>query len=204
MKFKMLLRAVIIFVVAICIMPASILAGIGDYDSCPWNWNMPYAGTAYITQGYGSCDNAVTHYGSIYYALDFDGGDMDYGTPILAPASGYVQFADWDQGNAWAYGNQVIVEAGDTGQGNGNRYLYRVAHLSEINVQAGWWVNKGDVLGHVGNTGQSTATHLHFNINRGSYAGYGLITGDSFPPDCDTGIDGYDGQCYGSFTSEFQ
>jgi len=204
MRFKMILRAVAFFVAAICIIPASVSAGIGDYDSFPWNWNMPFAGTAIITQGYGYCDNYYSHSGSIYYALDLDGIDIDYGTPVLASASGYVKFAGWDTGDGWGYGNQVIVEAGDTGQGNGNRYLYRVAHLSSISVRAGWWVNKGDILGYVGSTGNSTSAHLHFNINRGSYAGYGLISGDSFPPSWPPGIDGYTGYCSGQITSEFQ
>ena len=180
-------------------------ANIGQYNSFPWNWNMPFAGSTYITQGYGSCPNPYSHTGSIYYALDFDGIDIDYGTEVLAPASGYVEYAAFGTNAAAApYGYQVIVEAGNTGQGNGNRYLYRVAHLSSVSVQAGWWVEKGQVLGYVGNSGTaSTSTHLHFNINRGAYGGSGTITGESFPPSFSSGIDGYAGQCSGTINSEF-
>ncbi|MFA5247741.1 MAG: M23 family metallopeptidase [Patescibacteria group bacterium] len=179
----------------------STTAGIGDYNSCPWNWNMPFIGSAYVTCGYG----CGYHTGNIYYSIDLSGGGAASGEPVKASASGYVQYADWDPNGNWGYGNQVIVEAGPTGQPNGNRYLYRVAHLSSISVQAGWWVEKGTVLGYVGSTGNSTGAHIHFEIRRGSYAGYGGIYGDSFPPDYDTGIDGYDGcDDYCQISSEFQ
>jgi murein DD-endopeptidase MepM/ murein hydrolase activator NlpD len=109
------------------------MAGVGDYNSCPWNWNMPFIGEAYVTCGYG----CGYHTGDIYYSIDLSGDGAASGEPVKAPASGYVQYADWDPDDNWAYGRQVIVEAGPTGQPNGNRYLYRVAHLNSISVQAG-------------------------------------------------------------------
>ncbi len=187
-------------------------AGVGKYDPFPGGWNMPFAGYAYVSQGYnGACGgDYASHFGSILYAIDLaSNGDSKSGvyknSKVFAPASGYVKYADWDskKGRAWEYGKQVIVETGDTGQKNGNRYIYRVAHLNNINVRAGWWVNKGDVLGWVGDTGQSSGNHIHFNINRGSYANYGLISGDSFKPSYSSGIDNYNGCCNCKITSEF-
>ena len=47
-----------------------------------------------------------------------------------------------------------------------NGYETYYAHLSEINVQVGDVLAKGDVLGKVGNTGFSTGPHLHFEVRK--------------------------------------
>lgn len=165
------------------------VAGINEYNSFPWNWDLPYVGSAYVTQGYnGGCwtgGGNPTHVGSMYYAVDFSGGGAAYGQPVKACAAGKVMFAAWDGGANSGFGNQVIIEAGPTGQpypNQNNKYLYRVAHLSSISVMGGWWVEKGQTLGYVGSTGYSTGAHIHFEVKRGSYAGSGGISGESFPP----------------------
>jgi len=45
-------------------------------------------------------------------------------------------------------------------------YWHHFAHLRDINVRVGDWVKKGDKLGTVGNSGASTACHLHWEIQR--------------------------------------
>ena len=172
------------------------------YNSFPWNWHLPYVGSAYITQGHnGACWGAggnPTHVGSMYYAVDFSGNGAAYGEPVKACANGKVMFAGWDQGANYGFGNQVIVEAGPTGQpypNQNNQYLYRVAHLSSVSVVAGWEVERGQTLGYVGSTGYSTGAHIHFEVKRGSYAGSGGISGESFPPSFSDGVDGYGGSC---------
>jgi murein DD-endopeptidase MepM/ murein hydrolase activator NlpD len=179
------------------------IATVGVYNSFPWNWHLPYVGSAYVTQGYGGdcwddTNSNPTHVGSMYYAVDFSGGGAASGEPVKACAAGYVQFAGWDNGANSGFGNQVVVEAGPTGQAypnQDNRYLYRVAHMSSVLVTAGWWVERGQTLGYVGSTGYSTGAHIHFEVKRGSYAGYGGISGESFPPDFSDGVDGYAGSC---------
>lgn len=73
------------------------------------------------------------------------------GTPVLATKSGRVVLADYTSG----YG--LIVGLRHDGN-NESRY----AHLSQIHVQPGQWVEQGTVIGRVGNTGLSTGPHLHF------------------------------------------
>lgn len=81
------------------------------------------------------------------------------GTPILAMGNGAVLSAGWNGG----YGNCVIVDLG-----NGIQAMY--AHMSGFAVSAGETVNKGDVVGYVGSTGDSTGAHLHFGVlSGGSY-----------------------------------
>lgn len=74
------------------------------------------------------------------------------GTPVLAAYAGEVAVADWQGG----YGLTVALHHEDGTQES------RYAHLSEIYVQPGQWVEQGTVIGRVGSTGYSTGPHLHF------------------------------------------
>jgi len=75
------------------------------------------------------------------------------GTPVYAADDGTVNFAGWNGG----YGNLVRITNTSTMQ----TYY---AHLSKINVKAGQAVKKGEVIGLVGSTGNSTGPHLHFEV----------------------------------------
>ena len=75
------------------------------------------------------------------------------GTPIYAADDGTVNFAGWNGG----YGNLVRITNTSTMQ----TYY---AHMSKINVKAGQAVKKGEVIGLVGSTGNSTGPHLHFEV----------------------------------------
>ncbi len=75
------------------------------------------------------------------------------GEPIYAAKGGTVLSAGWRGG----YGNAVVIDHGD-----GFSTLY--AHQSKMAVQAGDVVDRGEVIGFVGNTGWSTAPHLHFEL----------------------------------------
>jgi septal ring factor EnvC (AmiA/AmiB activator) len=78
------------------------------------------------------------------------------GSTIRAAAAGQVFFAGWMGG----YGNTVLID-----HGGGMTTLY--AHQSQINVGDGQQVGKGDTLGLVGSTGNSTGPHLHFEVRIG-------------------------------------
>jgi murein DD-endopeptidase MepM/ murein hydrolase activator NlpD len=78
------------------------------------------------------------------------------GTPVLAAFSGTVKTADFLGG----YGMTIILEHSDGTQ----ETLY--AHLSEILVEPGDWVDQGVAIGRVGSTGNSTGPHLHFEFRQ--------------------------------------
>ena len=75
------------------------------------------------------------------------------GTPVACAGNGTVISAGWNGG----YGNCVIVDIG-----NGLSAVY--AHLSAINVSAGETVSAGQTVGAVGSTGDSTGSHLHYEV----------------------------------------
>ncbi|MFM7471664.1 MAG: M23 family metallopeptidase [Nodosilinea sp.] len=78
------------------------------------------------------------------------------GTPVLATQAGRVAVADFVGG----YGLMVILRHGDS------HLESRYAHLSQLAVRPGEWVEQGEVIGLVGSTGNSTGPHLHFEMRQ--------------------------------------
>lgn len=76
------------------------------------------------------------------------------GSPVHVTEAGKVIFA----GERGDYGNVVVVE-----HPRGVRTLY--AHLSQIDVEAGAELRRGERLGAVGSTGRATGPHLHFEVS---------------------------------------
>ena len=77
----------------------------------------------------------------------------EYGAVVEAVADGTVIWADWNGG----HGRQVVIE-----HPGGLRSTY--SHLSQTIVQVGMRVKAGHAVGLVGNSGRSTAPHLHFEL----------------------------------------
>lgn len=88
--------------------------------------------------------------GSRHLAVDIS---APTGTPVYASNNGRVIYAGWDGG----YGNVIRIS-----HGKGVVSVY--GHLSSIGVSAGQQVSKGDVIGRVGSTGDSTGPHLHYEV----------------------------------------
>jgi murein DD-endopeptidase MepM/ murein hydrolase activator NlpD len=76
-----------------------------------------------------------------------------FGQPIIAPADGMVDFADFMGG----YGRAIIL---DHGHGITTRY----GHLKSFAVFPGQHVHRGDTIGYVGDSGRSTGPHLHYEV----------------------------------------
>ena len=81
-----------------------------------------------------------------------------YGTPIYAADSGIVTTAKYTNRG---YGVYVIIE-----HGNGYQTVY--GHCSSLTVSYGQQVTKGQLIGYMGSTGNSTGNHLHFEIKSGN------------------------------------
>ncbi len=98
-----------------------------------------------FTSGYG------WRWGRIHAGIDIA---APIGTPILAAASGVVEYATWNDGG---YGNMIDIRHAD---GTITRY----AHMNELYVKEGQTVSQGQTIGAMGSTGFSTGPHLHFEI----------------------------------------
>ena len=82
--------------------------------------------------------------------IDFVG---ETGTEVRAAALGIVRFADWDD----TFGNLVILD-----HGNGFTSIY--GHNDSLLVQTGDLVPRGQTIARLGNTGRSSAPHVHFEV----------------------------------------
>lgn len=82
----------------------------------------------------------------------------DAGTPVYAAADGVVTVSEADA----TFGNWVEIDHGTSA--DGHRWTTRYAHMDDRSVQMGQTVQAGELVGHVGSTGQSTGPHLHFEV----------------------------------------
>lgn len=101
----------------------------------------------------------TSRFGSREAIRDHDHKGLDIaaktGTPIKAAADGKITYSDTMSG----YGNLIIID-----HGNGIKTYY--GHCSKLYKKEGQKVSAGDVIAAVGNTGNSTGSHLHFEIRK--------------------------------------
>ena len=93
---------------------------------------------------------------SLHPGIDIAGAE---GNAVFATDSGVVVYAGWSQ---YGFGYLIVLD-----HGNGWQSAY--AHLSAVNVGCGESVAQGRVIGAVGNTGNSTGAHLHFELRSEIY-----------------------------------
>ncbi|WP_339694141.1 M23/M56 family metallopeptidase [uncultured Roseivirga sp.] len=103
------------------------------------------------TSTYGMRKDPVTKEDKMHKGVDFS---AKTGTPVIATASGTVEKVESLKGG---YGNYIQLKHDD-------QYQTLYAQLSEMNVQVGDKVEKGQLIGKVGNTGHSTGPHLHYEV----------------------------------------
>ncbi|MCU0287083.1 MAG: M23 family metallopeptidase, partial [Acidobacteria bacterium] len=104
----------------------------------------------YITDTFGMRNHPITGARSFHSGLDIA---TQYGNKIVAPADGYVLLTE----NSGVMGNLICI---DHGFGLSTRF----GHLASFSVKEGDKVKRGQVIGYVGNTGRSTAPHLHYEV----------------------------------------
>jgi murein DD-endopeptidase MepM/ murein hydrolase activator NlpD len=101
--------------------------------------------------------------GGIHKGIDY--GAVT-GTPVVAAVSGVVVHAGrhvYKKGWGYAFGIHVIVDNVRFPDGSAGLWA-GYCHLHAVNVKVGQRITKGDLVGISGNTGRSTAPHLHFQI----------------------------------------
>lgn len=101
--------------------------------------------------GYGWRIHPIYKISKFHYGMDFTAPE---GTDVYATGNGTVTKV---QASQRGLGKHIIID-----HGFGYESIY--GHLSNFNVKVGQKVQRGDVIGYVGNTGLSVANHLHYEI----------------------------------------
>lgn len=114
--------------------------------------NLPLTGKFNITATFKQVNKKLWTTLGFHTGLDFIGSDEIYAT-----CNGYVDSVNFSN----AYGNYVVVREYDT-----VRYHY-FCHLSKVKVKKGQEVNRTTIIGIMGETGNVTGKHLHYEIRKG-------------------------------------
>lgn len=126
------------------------------YDNGEMLWPVPYK-NSYISAGYGyydpEGDGTYTMHPAIDIVVRKNGVNVSYGKNIIAAQSGKVLV----RGYSDVGGNYITIDHGD-----GYRTYY--GHCSKIIASAGQYVEKGEVIAYIGNTGYVTGPHVHFQV----------------------------------------
>jgi len=111
-----------------------------------------------MTQGYGVGSHAPANiWGAVDLAIDGNGDgqadpDGTFGTPVYATHAGIVHL----DSDTWPAGNHIWL--------TGEHFKTGYSHLKGFAVQEGQAVNRGDVIGYVGSTGESSGPHLDYQV----------------------------------------
>lgn len=110
----------------------------------------------YLSRGFGVKTDPFTGLRQPHWGIDLA---ADVGTPVYASADGTIFFTGWHHG----LGKLIIIN-------HGYGYRTHYGHLHKIKVKKGQKVERGEVIGVVGNTGYSTGPHLHYEVHSESKA----------------------------------
>lgn len=103
-----------------------------------------------LTSDFGWRNHPIFHTQKLHSGMDFG---SNTGEPIMAAYAGEVVISEYSS----SAGNYIMIN-----HGNGLATVYM--HCSKLIAKVGDVVNKGDVIGLVGSTGNSTGPHLHFSV----------------------------------------
>lgn len=107
-----------------------------------------------VASGYGYRLDPFNKTRTMHSGLDFS---APRGTPVYVTGDGIVKKTQVvDRGS---YGKYIDVD-------HGFGYVTRYGHLYSINVKKGQRIKRGELIGQVGNTGRSTAPHLHYEVHK--------------------------------------
>lgn len=106
-----------------------------------------------LASGYGSRYHPVYKVRKMHWGIDFA---APIGTPIYATADGKISLIEV---SFKGYGKQIEIN-------HGFGFISKYAHMHEFTVKKGQRVKRGELIGYVGNTGLSTAPHLHYEVER--------------------------------------
>jgi murein DD-endopeptidase MepM/ murein hydrolase activator NlpD len=124
------------------------------FSDIPSLWPIQ-GGIGHVSMTFGQNRHPFT--GQWYIHKGVDLSTYRSGDPVLATADGQVVTVEYVPD----FGNYVIIK-------HKHGFYTRYAHMQSFRVQRGQYVQQGQVIGYIGNTGISTGPHLHYEVHIGS------------------------------------
>jgi murein DD-endopeptidase MepM/ murein hydrolase activator NlpD len=124
------------------------------FSDIPSLWPIQ-GGIGHVSMTFGQNRHPFT--GQWYIHKGVDLSTYRTGDGILATADGQVVTVEYDPG----FGNYVLIK-------HKHGFYTRYCHMQSFRVQRGQYVQQGQVIGYIGNTGVSTGPHLHYEVHIGS------------------------------------
>ncbi len=105
-----------------------------------------------LSSGFGTRIDPIYKVRKMHAGIDFS---APIGTPIYATGDGVIKVVK----KTYASGNMIKLD-------HGFGYVTLYLHMDRFNVKKGQKVKRGEIIGYVGNTGKSTAPHLHYEVHK--------------------------------------
>jgi len=106
-----------------------------------------------LSSGFGMRMHPILKVRKMHPGIDFS---APKGTPIYSTGDGIVKKVRSSFGG---YGKQIEID-------HGYGYVTKYAHMNSFNVKLGQKIKRGECIGYVGNSGRSTAPHLHYEVHK--------------------------------------
>lgn len=117
----------------------------------------PINGNVKITSGFGKRLHPIQKVEKFHKGVDLK---VPVGTPVVATSAGVVTLVEYKPNG---YGKRVVIQ-------HDEEYETSYSQLSDFKVKKGDKVEKGQVIGLSGNSGMSTAPHLHYEVRKNGVA----------------------------------
>lgn len=147
-KWKLLPNRISTAGIAACFLLTVMVVNANDHPDIH-----PLETNCNISSHFGYRVHPTTKEKKFHNGIDFK---VKSGSPIKSTASGTVIKSVDSPGG---YGKHIVISHADG-------YETKYAHLSELHVQEGQKVDKGTIIGLSGNSGKSTAPHLHYEVSK--------------------------------------
>jgi len=108
------------------------------------------------SSGWGYRFHPIYKVRKMHWGQDFS---APIGTPVYATGDGTVSEVEGNRKSRIGFGLSIVID-----HGYGYETVY--GHLNEFNVKRGQQVKRGDIIGYSGNSGGSTAPHLHYEVHK--------------------------------------
>ena len=124
------------------------------YAEIPNIWPI-FGGIGHITMRFGYNRHPFT--GEHFFHNGIDISTFRQGDPVVATADGKIIYAEYDH----SFGYNIVIQ-------HKHGFITRYAQMLSFQITVGQYVQQGDIIGYIGNSGLSTGPHLHYEVQLNS------------------------------------